>query len=55
MISASMPSDESIAAAFCATWTIELVATKVMSRPAFRIFALPKGIRYSSSGTGAFS
>jgi hypothetical protein len=53
--SAEMPSRSSKAAAFSATCTMEDVATRVMSRPSRFTAASPKGIRYSSSGTGALS
>ena len=53
--SALMPSLASVSAAASATCTIEDVAISVMSDPSRLIFASPKGIRYSSSGTGALS
>jgi hypothetical protein len=46
---------QAISAAFSATCTMEDVAISVMSRPSRFTFASPKGIRYSSSGTGALS
>src|SRR5262245_5090626 len=54
-ISALILSVSSASAAASATWTMLLVAISVMSLPARFTSATPRGIVYSTDGTGPFN